>query len=185
MPKALSTKARKTKTTTTSASKQDTKLKKKATNTKKCYWEIVADAKEQQERYGKAEKTTEQYKAAMRRNVEWLKEFVQEAGEAEKLWEETQQLLEESTEDCKDKEHTLGSEMPLDFDTALDGAPTEATPQAITLYMYQKCFVENLSPATAWHIVSGWKMVFNNMAGDKYRGRWHEDREQNEWVGNP
>ncbi|KAL0578113.1 hypothetical protein V5O48_003892 [Marasmius crinis-equi] len=76
--------------------------------------------------------------------------------------------------------------IPDNLEKALSSrTPIEATPYAIYFYLYHKFFEEDKGKSTAWQIFSAWKKYYNDLDGDKYRGKWHQDRETKEWVGNP
>ncbi|THU92314.1 hypothetical protein K435DRAFT_862637 [Dendrothele bispora CBS 962.96] len=167
-------------------------LQLQSKETPRTFQEFVEEAQQQQKKHGKSQNTSTSYQYAVSRTKKWLSEFVEKAGDAGQLFQESREFVDllgdgQDDEDEGDDDASIPQyqTMPKDFATCLDGCPTSTTPLVITLFMYTKCFKHGKGNSTAWQIYAGWKYHYDQMCEGKYRGRWREDRERNEWVGNP
>ncbi|KAF8167130.1 hypothetical protein B0H34DRAFT_739725 [Crassisporium funariophilum] len=144
---------------------------------------VVSEGKR---KHGKSQKTTTNYDGHIRRGKEFLACFVREEREAEKRWRNGDDAAQNLCADGEDDMPT-GQEAQMDphFHEAFTGSPAKCTPVAIAMFLAHKCLTEDYGKSTASAIHAAFLNHYEQMAGDKFRGRWRFDNVLNEWVGSP
>ncbi|KAG9310650.1 hypothetical protein JVU11DRAFT_9229 [Chiua virens] len=97
-----------------------------------------------------------------------------------------------------DSEQQTCQQLPLDnipesddpyddpcFLRAFDRMPNACSDKALALFLTYKGFHQSLSKGTVEGIRAAFKDLWDNVDGDRYRGRWRFDRINQRWEGNP
>ncbi|THU79935.1 hypothetical protein K435DRAFT_874921 [Dendrothele bispora CBS 962.96] len=132
-------------------------------------------------KHGKSEKTHKLYAGHVNRGRDWTKKYAITQKEVEEAW----RAWEAGAWSEIDLE--VNAELDPEFETCLDGAPVECTPEAIAMYMHEKCFAEGCGKSTVDQVHAAFLLHYNTMKGNKYHEsqRFHKDELTQEWVGNP
>ncbi|KAH0832355.1 hypothetical protein J3R83DRAFT_13378 [Lanmaoa asiatica] len=71
------------------------------------------------------------------------------------------------------------------FRAAFDQIPNHCSDKALSLFLTFKGFHQNLGKGTVEGIRAAFKHLWDNVDGDRYRGRWHFNLIDQRWEGNP
>lgn len=120
-------------------------------------------AKEQTKQYTKANRTTENYDAYVRRGKQWLAGLLMDEKGAEEQWKSGagEGLSGEGEDDEIDPNKNLMADP--EFRNAFDGLPGKCTPQAIAMFLAYKCFEENNKKSTADGIHTAFISEYDHM----------------------
>ncbi|KAK7433686.1 hypothetical protein VKT23_020633 [Stygiomarasmius scandens] len=132
-------------------------------------------------KHGKSEKTHKLYAGHVKRGKEWVKEYAAKQREVEEAWKAQGTGVQIETDS------ETSAELDPAFGTCLDGAPLECTPEAIAMFMHEKCFAKGCGRSTVDQIHAAFLLHYNTMRGNKYHEsrRFQKDETTQEWVGNP
>ncbi|KAH9475673.1 hypothetical protein JR316_0011232 [Psilocybe cubensis] len=161
---------------------------KSAVNIPPSYADIRKTATDGIKQHGKAAATTENYFGHIRRGRQFLENFVLEESRAEGEWCGNDNAAQNLSTEGEESIQSLNSTefcMPAQFREAFDSFPIECTPLAISMFIAFKCYTHNRGKSTASAIHAAFLRHYDQMSGDKYRGKWHFDVHSKEWVGNP
>ncbi|KIN97548.1 hypothetical protein M404DRAFT_160167 [Pisolithus tinctorius Marx 270] len=70
------------------------------------------------------------------------------------------------------------------FKNAFECVPNQCSDKALALYLSWKGFQENCSQSTIDGIRAAFKMLWDEVEGATFRGRWHHDDARHQWEGN-
>ncbi|KAF8801213.1 hypothetical protein BYT27DRAFT_7226962 [Phlegmacium glaucopus] len=138
------------------------------------YLSVKKTAANGKKTHGKAQNTTINYDGHIRRGKEFLAAYSRD-----------DQLSEVRGE--SDSAANTDSDTPMDpeFPYAFTGPPAKCTPFALSTFLAYKCFTENVGVSTASQVHAAFLHYYDNMDGDRFRGRWMQDGVTKEWIGNP
>ncbi|KAF9554927.1 hypothetical protein CPC08DRAFT_696122 [Agrocybe pediades] len=183
MPKSPTKKTASKKTVSKASTRTRKKNDKDPSTTS--YQEACAAVSDGVKKFAKSKNTSTVYQRYVKNGQDFVRRFAASQSTAEQDWmdSESRQLSIEGEDEMGNDFDQL--KMDPEFPNSLSGRPIKCTPVAIAMFIAQKCMSEACKKSTASGIHAAFLQHYEQMAGDKYRGRWTFDDARKEWVGNP